>query len=490
MEGNTLPHSRDFHVFQQNEGWYLFLTAPVGVFRIDAVTAQALRCHETGQRPSHAAARERLDSAGRFIVEYAARARRATPLRSPRDITDKVAGLYLFVCQECNLRCSYCYGEEGEYGKRCSMDEETLRRTFDTFYGKRDGKHFLTFFGGEPLMNFPIMQRTAELCREHRETGRADISLGIVTNGTLYNEQVHAFFHDHIDNVTFSLDGPQGINDAQRISKSGRSVYRTAEKNIRRLTEQGRFNWAFRSIVTSNSCDCVEEIFDHLDSFGSGGIGLVDVDLPAGHPLHVDDEQYRRFLAQIVEVNRKGLRSFLDGDQAVAFEYPFYILFYLISRSHALYHCNAGSNLLAVTAEGDVYPCHRFVGESDFCMGNVADPQLRERPRFQELRQRFIDLTVDARPACRDCWARYLCGGACVKHAWSQHGDLAAPVERHCLYIKTVVEALLPELVGVMADPEQRDILKSRLATAISHRYGTTTWKEAGDARTSPYHPR
>lgn len=123
-------------------------------------------------------------------------------------------------------------------------------------------------------------------------------------------------------------------------------------------------------------------------------------------------------------------------------------------------------------------------------MGNVADPQLQERPRYRELRQRFIDLTVDARPVCRDCWARYLCGGACVKHAWSQHGDLAAPVERHCLYIKTVVEALLPELAGVMGDPEQRDALKSRLAAAISHRYGTTTWTDAGDARTSAHHPR
>jgi uncharacterized protein len=328
------------------------------------------------------------------------------------------------------------------------------------------------------------------MCREHQEAGRADISLGIVTNGTLYNEQIRGFFQEHIDNVTFSLDGPQEINDGQRISKSGRSVYRIAENNIRRLTEEGRFNWAFRSIVTSRSCDRVDEIFDHLDDFGSGGIGLVDVDLPSDHPLHVNDDQYRRYLDQIVEVNRKGLKSFLEGGQAVAFEYPFYILFYLISRSHALYHCNAGSNLLAVTAEGDVYPCHRFVGEEAFCMGNVSDPQLRERPRYREMRQRFIDLTVDARPVCSGCWARYLCGGACVKHAWSEHGDLAAPVERHCLYIKTVVEALLPELARVMGDPQQREQLKSHLARAISHRYGTTNWTENGDVGPSTPHPR
>ncbi len=486
----TLPRAGDFHAFEHEGRWYLFLTLPVAVFAIDAGTGKVLARREAGIEPADEAERERLAAAGRFIAEYTRRAPPAKPLRAPADITDKVAGLYLFVCQDCNLRCSYCYGDEGEYGNRCNMSEETLEQTFATFYGERDGKHFLTFFGGEPLMNFPLMRRTAELCGEHRERGRADVSLGIVTNGTIYNEKIREFFRDHIDNVTFSLDGPPEINDAQRLSKSGHSVHAAAERNIRRLTGDGRFNWAFRSIVTSRSYDRVEEIFDHLDAFGSGGIGLVDVDVPPGHPLHVDDAQYREFLAQIVEVNRKGLKSFLEGDQAVAFEYPFYILFYLISRSHALYHCNAGSNLLAVTAEGDVYPCHRFVGEESFRMGSVADPELTRRPRYQQLRQRFIDLTVDDRPACRDCWARYLCGGACVKHAWSQHGDLAAPVERHCLYIRTVVEALLPELAAVMADPARRDALKERLAGAISHRYGTTTWPEASGAESDAHHPR
>jgi uncharacterized protein len=123
-------------------------------------------------------------------------------------------------------------------------------------------------------------------------------------------------------------------------------------------------------------------------------------------------------------------------------------------------------------------------------MGNVSDRQLRERPRFRELRQKFIDLTVDARPECSHCWARYLCGGACVKHAWSEQGDLTAPVERHCLYIKTVVEALLPELAKVMGDPKRRERLKSRLANAISLRYGTTTWTESDHAKPSTDHSR
>ncbi len=489
MQENAQPRPGDFHVFQHADTWFLFLTIPVAVFRIDSDTGRVLHQFEAGTEAGDATEQERLASAARFISEYTRRARPAKPLRAPADIGDKVGGLYLFVCQDCNLRCSYCYGDEGEYGNRCDMNEETLKQTFDTFYEQRDGKHFLTFFGGEPLMNFPLMQQTAGLCREHRENNRADISLGIVTNGTIYNNKIRDFFHQHIDNVTFSLDGPKDVNDGQRISKSGQSVYATAERNIRKLTDKGQFNWAFRSIVTSRSYDRVEEIFDHLDSFGSGGIGLVDVDVPPGHPLHVDDEQYCRFLEQIVAVNRKGLKSFLEGDQAVAFEYPFYILFYLISRSHALYHCNAGSNLLAVTAEGDVYPCHRFVGETSFRMGNVADPQLKEQPHYRELRQRFIDLTVDNRPVCSNCWARYLCGGACVKHAWSKHGDLAAPVERHCLYIKTVVEALLPELAAVMADNEQRKALKERLAAAISNRYGTTTWSDTHYARTDAHHP-
>ncbi len=488
MQENALLRTEDFHAFEHKDTWYLFLTIPVTVFQIDSDTGQLLKRYKTGDMPANDAERERLAKVHQFTSDYARRARPAKPLRTPSDITDKVAGLYLFVCQDCNLRCSYCYGEEGEYGNRCSMSEETLEQTFATFYDDHDGKHFITFFGGEPLMNFPLMQRTAEMCQKYRENNRADISLGIVTNGTLYNKKIRDFFRQHIDNVTFSLDGPMDINDGQRLSKSGQSVYAAAEQNIRKLTDEGRFNWAFRSIVTSRSHDRVEEIFDHLDSFGSGGIGLVDVDVPPDHPLHVDDAQYRTFLEQIIKINRKGLDSFLEGDQAVAFEYPFYILFYLISRSHALYHCNAGSNLMAVTAEGDVYPCHRFVGEEPFRMGNVSDPHLKEQPRYQELRQRFINLTVDERPVCRNCWARYLCGGACVKHAWSLHGDLTAPVERHCLYIKTTIEALLPELAEIMTDPERRKTLNERLAKSISNRYGTSAWDEINDARTGAHH--
>lgn len=458
---------KNYHVFKKDHRHFLFLTLPVAIFSIDPDTYRALRKAESGEILDDGAETDRLREAEDFVKGYLQRAKPALPLRSPADITDKVVALYLFVCQECNLKCSYCYGDEGEYGKRGRMSEGVMRSAFKRFFDGGQGRHYVTFFGGEPLMNFPLMKKTAALAETYRQEGKADIDMCIVTNGTLYNPEIDAFFREHITDVTFSLDGPKSLNDAQRIAKSRDSVYDEAKKNIQKLTQDAPFGWSFRSIVTSDGCDRVEEIYRHLESFNPGGIGIVDVDAPKDSPLHIDDARYGRFLEQIVAVNRRGLDSILEGDQPVAFEYPFYILYYFVARRHALYHCNAGTNLLAVTAEGDVYPCHRFVGMDEFKMGNVTDPDLKESERYNSIRNQFIEATVDNREGCRDCWARYLCGGSCAKHSFAEHGRIDPPVARHCQYIKTVVEELLPDLVKVMKVPERRRKLVTRLGESV-----------------------
>lgn len=464
---------QDFHVFARGDQHYLFLTQPVALFKVDAETGAALQQLEVGESVAPGAAGERAREAAAFMDDYCRKALPARKLRAPGDISDKVWGLYLFVSQECNLKCAYCYGHEGEYGQRGRMNETTLRQTFDTFLGNREGRHNVTFFGGEPLMNLPIMHKAAALADDFRDEGRGDISFGIVTNGTLYDEEIAGFFRDHIEGATFSLDGPADLNDRQRLSKKSGSVYGQATENIRKLTADKRFGWAFRAIVTREGHDRIEEIYADLERHGPGGIGIVNVDVPEDSPLYLDDGQYRRFLEQVVAINRKGLQSFVDGGQAVAFEYPFYILFHFITRSHALYHCNAGCNLLAVTAEGDIYPCHRFVGQEDFKMGNVADPEVRQSPRYQELRQAFVDATVDQREGCQGCWARYLCGGSCAKYSYARHGDIHPPVERHCLYIKTVIEEILPDIADLVKTPEMRRDLMNNLKSAIAGHHGS-----------------
>jgi len=464
---------RDFHVFSKDEQSYLFLTQPVAVFKIDQTTGEVLRKVEQGEELHDPEVAQRWREAEAFMDGYCRKAAPAKALRGPDDITEKVSGIYLFVSQECNLKCSYCYGNEGEYGNRGRMNELTMRSAFDRFFSQGEGNHFLTFFGGEPLMNFPLMKKTAALGEAFRKDGKADIGFGIVTNGTFYNDAIKEFFDKHITDATFSLDGPSDLNDGQRISKQGSSVFCEAKENIRKLTEGQKFNWAFRSIVTAAGHDRVNEIYDTLEQFKPGGIGIVNVDVPKESPLHLDDAQYQRFVEQVTEINRKGLRSFLEGEQTVAFEYPFYVLFHFVSRSHALYHCNAGTNLLAVTAEGDVYPCHRFVGEDAFKMGNVADPELRQTPRFREIRQQFVDATVDRREGCKDCWARYLCGGSCAKYSYAEHGDMAPPVERHCYYMKTVIEGILPDIIAIVHAPETRQTMMGSLKGAVSQRHGS-----------------
>lgn len=462
---------KDFHVFAKGEQHYLFLTQPVAIFKIDQATGSVLQCIERGEPLQDEESTAHWHEAEAFIADYCRKAPPPKVLRSPRDITDKVWGIYLFVSQECNLRCTYCYGHEGEYGKKGRMNGTTLRQTFDTFFGGGDGRHSVTFFGGEPLMNFPLMKEATTVGEEFRRAGKGDISFGIVTNGTICDDEIATFFHDHIGGATFSLDGPADLNDSQRPAKRGSDVYGTATQNIRKLTADKSFSWAFRSIVTREGHDRVGDIYADLEKYGPGGIGIVNVDVPEDSPLYLNDAQYQRFIAQIIDINRRGLRSFVDDGQAVAFEYPFYILFHFITRSHALYHCNAGGNLLAVAAEGDVYPCHRFVGDEAFKMGNVADPNLRESRRYREIRQAFVGATVDNREGCQDCWARYLCGGCCARHSHAQHGDIAPPVARHCLYIKTVIEEILPDIVDLVQAPDTRRKLMDNLRAAMPTRY-------------------
>lgn len=470
--------NKDFHTFLKNGQTFLFLTGPVAIFKIDMKTYRVLQKVEEGEPLLSEAEKERWEEAKTFMDSYCQKAAPAKALRSPEDISDKVLGLYLFLSQECNLKCAYCYGGEGEYGHKGLMNEDTLKNTFKTFFDGTGDGHFITFFGGEPLLNFPVMKKTADLADEYRRESKGDISFAIVTNGTICNPEIKEFFRSHIKDVTFSLDGTKELNDSQRMSKSGASVHDAASANIRELTDDATFNWAFRTIVTRNSHDKVDEIYEHLDSFNPGGIGIVNVDVPKDDPLHLNDEQYRNFVEQIVAINRKGLRAFVEGGRPVAFEYPFYILFYFISRKHALYHCNAGGNLMAVTAEGDVYPCHRFVGTEEFRMGNVSDPKLKESDRYLNIRRKFVDYTVDNREGCRECWARYLCGGSCFKYSYSEHGDMARPVERHCLYIKTIIEELLPDIVEVIEKPDERQALIGRLEKAVSNRFGSRSLEE------------
>jgi uncharacterized protein len=461
----------DFHAFLKNGRHYVYAADLVLLLEVDASTYEVLTYIESGGTPSGKYA-ERWRKFCDYIKDQKSNLTKAKPLRNPDDISDHIIGLYLFVSQKCNLRCTYCYGDKGEYGMPGNMHDKVVEQTFDCFFNNGK-KHQVTFFGGEPLMNLPAIEKAIDLSDEYRKNKKADISFNIVTNGTICNKKVESIFRDRITDVTFSLDGPKSINDSQRPSMTGQSSYDKISKNIEYLTKNTNINWAFRSIVTHQSCDQVLEIFNHLNKFNPGGIGLIDVDVPVDHPLYLNDDEYVRFVRQLIELNRLGLNSFIDGKQPIDFEYQFIILYHFVSRTHTLYHCNAGTNLLAITADGDVYPCHRFVGIDEFHMGNVSDQSIRERVRFKKIRSLFTHCSVDERSVCCNCWARYLCGGSCVKYSYSKHGDLKQPVQRHCLYIKSVIEALLPDVADIIKQPTLRSKLMRNLRAGLINRVGT-----------------
>jgi uncharacterized protein len=367
----------------------------------------------------------------------------APPTRLP------VRALSLAVAQKCNLGCVYCYAREGSFGgKPQNMSTKTARAAVDLLLSQaKPGERInLSFLGGEPLVNRPVLRDTT--CYAANEAARRGVQIGfsITSNGTLIDESDAEFFEKYGFAVTISLDGPGATHDRLRPYKGGRGSFETVLRNIRPLlARQQRMQVSARVTVTPENLG-LRETLEYFIDLGFHSVGFSPLlSAPSGqHEMQRDD--LAELLDAMVDCGEEFERCTVAGKR-----YPFANLLYALQEihkgTHRPYPCGAGAGYLGVSADGDLAACHRFVGDAAGAMGSLADGIDRTR-QAEWLAERH----VHRQEPCRSCWARYLCGGGChheVIHRGRPACDYIRGWLHYCLGAYARLSCARPDLFGV-----------------------------------------
>ncbi|NTW83237.1 MAG: SPASM domain-containing protein [Chlorobiaceae bacterium] len=353
----------------------------------------------------------------------------------------RISCIALFVTQICNLRCTYCYGGAGEYGNRGVMDETTALRAVDWLLehcGPHEGR--ISFFGGEPFLNFPLMKKVAEYARHQAGKQGVRMNFTVTTNLTLLDREKLDFIHDFDVMTIASFDGPKEIFDALRPSLDDSSSYDKAMKMLPELlAERGRMVNARATLVPGSDPAAVQTAINAAGFLRSTMVRAAR----SPYSDFSDIERDKAFSEKRLAFTSSNLRLFLDAlknrDEAqigrlsktLGISLPTRDVF--LSRNRVFlgrkkYKCGVGRNYVAVSITGDIYPCHRFTGQENYRLGSIFSEQ--------PIKPDFYLPPVDAAEKCRSCWTRYLCGGNCLHENVCETGDIRIPCDRMCDYEK------------------------------------------------------
>lgn len=455
--------TRDFHLLPTSNGPVVYHAPSHRFFGVEADIAEALRSLEAGVPHDGAEEAETLLLA---TVDSSA----APPPKSVLGERPELSIFYLFVSQDCNLDCLYCYGDGGVYQKRrMKMDDGVADAFIDNFLTGRSKRYMINFFGGEPLMNLPQMERVIERTRAKAAELGVEVTFNINTNGTMWNDRIRELLTDAIDNITVSLDGPKPLHDSQRLPTASFSPHDRTVRMLGHLREMPDKNVLVRTVITKNTCDKVEEIYTYNQSLSPGSVGLTTGDVAPENPVAMTAEDHAAMTAGIVATNVANLCSFATDDAPQFYDYTYDLFEMLFFRKRRPRPCNAGGALAAVSADGDIYPCHRFVGYDEFKVGNVRDESpLNER--FRDTFDHFRRATVDTMDPCSSCWARYLCGGCCYVTSWLREGDTTKPPATYCHLKKSVYHSLLATFSEIMGDPPRKAKMLANVKNLLASR--------------------
>lgn len=353
-----------------------------------------------------------------------------------------VKAMCLHIAHDCNLACRYCFAEEGEYhGRRALMSFEVGKKALD-FLIANSGKRVnleVDFFGGEPLMNWDVVKRLVEYGRSREAECNKKFRFTLTTNGVLLNDEIMEFANREMANVVLSLDGRQKVNDEMRPFRNGKGSYDLIVPKFRKFAKQRDelgLSYYVRGTFTRDNLDFSEDI----KHFADLGFKHMSIEPVVGQPeepyaIRKEDlpkimEEYDKLAVELLERKKagKGVNFFhfmIDLEQGPCV-------------AKRLSGCGSGTEYLAVTPWGDFYPCHQFVGNEEFLMGNVDDGIVRT-----DLQDEFKLCNVYAKPKCSECFARYYCSGGCAANAFQFHGDITDAYDIGCEMQKKRVECAI-----------------------------------------------
>ena len=366
-----------------------------------------------------------------------------------------VKALCLHIAHDCNLACKYCFAGEGEYhGRRALMSLEVGRKALD-FLVENSGNLVnleVDFFGGEPLMNWQVVKELVAYGRSLEEPHHKKFRFTLTTNGVLLTDEVMDFVNKEMSNLVLSIDGRKEIHDLMRPHRGGQGSYDEILPKYKKAAEsRNQMNYYVRGTYTRNNTDFSEDVI-HLADQGFEQISVEPVvaDKKEDYALRMEDvpkllSEYDRLAQEYIRRKRdgKGFQFFhfmidLEGGPCVA---------------KRLSGCGSGTEYLAVTPWGDLYPCHQFVGQEEFLMGNVEDGIVRK-----DIQDKFKACNVYSKKECRDCFAKFYCSGGCAANAWHESGDVNGSYELGCELQRKRVECAIM-IKAALAEEERENYL-------------------------------
>ena len=365
------------------------------------------------------------------------------------DLKKKTSGvvkaLCLHIAHTCNLNCSYCFASQGKYhGERALMSFEVGKRALDFLVENSHGRTNLEvdFFGGEPLMNFEVVKQLVAYARSIEKEKGKNFRFTLTTNGVLIDDDVIDFANREMSNVVLSLDGRKEVHDRFRVDYAGKGSWEKIVPKFQKLVEaRGGKNYYMRGTFTHHNPDFLKDIQTMLD-LGFDELSMEPVVCASGDPSELTMEDLPIVLAQYEELAKLMMERDKQGK-------PFTFYHYMIDLAGGpciykrISGCGSGTEYMAVTPWGDLYPCHQFVGDEKFKLGDIWNGVTNTA-----IQDEFMQCNVYARKECRDCWARLYCSGGCAANAYHATGSVKGVYKYGCELFRKRMECAITVAVS------------------------------------------
>ena len=363
-----------------------------------------------------------------------------------------VKALCLHIAHDCNLACKYCFAEEGEYhGRRALMSFEVGKKALDFLIANSGNRHNLEvdFFGGEPLMNFDVVKQLVAYGREQEKLHDKKFRFTLTTNGVLLNKDVEDFVNKEMSNVVLSTDGRKEVHDFMRPFRNGKGSYELIMPKFLHLAEsRGQKDYYVRGTFTHYNKDFAADVLSLAD-MGFKQISVEPVVAEDGELYAIREEDIPEICAEYDKLAKEMIKREKEGN-------GFNFFHFMIDLSGGpcvakrLSGCGSGTEYLAVTPWGDLYPCHQFVGQEEYLMGNVDEGVTRT-----DIRDEFKACNVYTKEKCRNCFAKFYCSGGCAANAYNFHHSINDAYDIGCELMRKRVECAIM-IKAALADESQK----------------------------------
>lgn len=351
-----------------------------------------------------------------------------------------IKALCLHVAHTCNLNCSYCFASQGKYhGERALMSFEVGKRAIDFLIENSGERRNLEvdFFGGEPLMNWDVVKQIVKYARSVEKQHGKNFRFTLTTNGMLIDDEVIEFSNKEMSNVVLSLDGRKEIHDATRVDYAGNGSYdRIVPKFQKLVASRGGKNYYMRGTFTHKNPDFTKDVF-HMADLGFTELSMEPVVCAPDDPMALTPEDIEIVKEQYEILAKEMLKREKEGRG-----FTFYHYMIDLTAGPCIYKrisgCGSGTEYMAVTPWGDFYPCHQFVGEESYKLGDIWNGVTND-----SLRDEFRQCNAYARPECADCWAKLYCSGGCAANAYHASGSIRGVYKPGCELFKKRIECAI-----------------------------------------------